>query len=204
MPEKHDKDDFCPTRQTLLVRVKDKHDEKSWEEFVFYYEKFVYIICRKFGLTHHDCEEMVQKVMVKLWEKLPDFTYIKGDRFRGWIYTITSYTVKDFFKMHTRSETRREKAVDLPAWNLESSSEDDIDSRIEKEWKNYICNLALDNIKNKFSEKVMDVFSKHQKGVSVKALSDEYGLPTNTIYIYIQRVTKKIREEVKHLSSELD
>ena len=204
MPKNAKQDDFYPTRQTLLVRVKDKHDEKSWEDFVFYYEKFIYIICRKFGLSHHDCEEIVQKVLLNLWEKLPEFEYNSGSRFRGWIYQITSFKVKDFYRSKYRAEARREKAVDLPTWNLESSSKDDINSRIEKEWKNYICNLALDNIKNKFSEKVMDVFSKHQKGVSVKALSDEYGLPTNTIYIYIQRVTKKIREEVKHLSSELD
>ncbi len=35
---KEDKD-FCPTRHTLLMRVIREQDEKSWEEFVFYYKK---------------------------------------------------------------------------------------------------------------------------------------------------------------------
>ncbi len=45
-------EEFCNTRETLLIRVKNQHDENSWEDFVFYYKKFIYIICRKMGLNH--------------------------------------------------------------------------------------------------------------------------------------------------------
>ena len=83
--EEEYKEGFCDTRVTLLMRVKNQHDDKSWEDFVFYYKKkFIYIICRKMGLNHHDGEEVVQKVLLKLWDKLPEFEYDQGSRFRGW------------------------------------------------------------------------------------------------------------------------
>ena len=186
MADDSNNDDFCPTRQTLLLRVKDKHDDKSWEEFVFYYEKFIYIICRKLGLSHHDCEELVQKVMLKLWEKLPDFEYSEGSRFRGLIYTMTNYAVKDFYKSHYRAEARKEKAMDYETWNPDLSPGDELDKLIESEWRNYISNLALNKIRDKFSEKVLSVFIKHKQGIPVKDLSEQFKLPTNTIYIYIK------------------
>ena len=204
MKDTDKKDNFYPTRQTLLLRVKDKHDEKSWEEFVFYYEKFIYIICRKFGLSHHDCEELTQKIMLKLWKKVPEYEYTEGSRFRGWLYTITNYAVKDFYKSHYRSEARKEKALDYEIWNPSESSEKVLDDKIEKEWRKYISNLAFEKLSEKFSQKVLDIFMEHHKGAKVQFLSEKYDMPTNTIYIYVQRVTKKLSEEIKSLSRELD
>ena len=57
------KNDPCQTRETLLERIRNRHDEQSWEDFVYYYKQYIYIICRRMGLNHHDAEEIVQKVM---------------------------------------------------------------------------------------------------------------------------------------------
>jgi RNA polymerase sigma factor (sigma-70 family) len=202
--ENDDKKDFCKTRETLLMRVKNKQDEKSWEDFVFYYKNFIYIICRKMGLNHHDGEEVVQKVLLKLWEKLPDFQYEKGSRFRGWLCTVTGNMVKDYHRSDKRAEDRKVKAADYEQWNPDGSSATDLETRIDKEWQNYISNLALENIKPKFSEKVMAVFLKFNEGDPVRQLSEEIGVPTNTIYVYVQRITKKLKEEIRHLCQELD
>ena len=35
------------TRQTLLQRISSGGDEQSWEEFVHYYQTFIYIVCKK-------------------------------------------------------------------------------------------------------------------------------------------------------------
>ena len=59
------------TRQTLLQRVQDHSDENSWSEFVSYYQDYIYLICRRMKVSHHDAEELVQKTLLKLWQKLP-------------------------------------------------------------------------------------------------------------------------------------
>ena len=78
------------------------------------------------------------------------------------------------------------------------------DKKVKKEWENYISNLALENIKPKFSDNVMNVFLKFNQGKPVKELSEEIGVPTNTIYVYAQRVTRKLKEEIRRLCQELD
>ena len=89
----------CNTRETLLQRIRNRHDEESWEDFVYYYRQYIYIICRGMGVNHHDSEELVQKVMMKAWDKLPEFEYDKKKRFRGWLCMVTGNTVKDFFSL---------------------------------------------------------------------------------------------------------
>jgi RNA polymerase sigma factor (sigma-70 family) len=204
MDQEDNNEDFCSTRETLLIRVKNQHDHNSWEDFVFYYKKFIYIICRKMGLNHHDGEEVVQKVLLKLWDKLPKFEYNEGSRFRGWLCMVTGNTVKDFYRSHKRAEERKIKAAEYEHWNPDAVSQPEVEKRVKREWENYISNLALENIKPKFAENVIDVFIKSNEGKSVKVLSEEIGVPVNTIYVYAQRVTKKLHEEIRRLCQELD
>ena len=204
MSDTEKEDDFCSTRETLLVRVKNQHDEASWEDFVFYYKKFIYIICRRMGLNHHDSEEIVQKVLLKLWNKLPEFEYTEGSRFRGWLCKMTGNTVKDFMRSHKRAEERKVKAADYELWNPEVITKPEISKLINKEWDNYISNLALENIKDKFSENVIDIFLKANQGIPVKELSKQINVPVNTIYVYNKRVTAKFHEEIRRLHQELN
>ena len=68
------------TRETLLERIKNPLDESSWEDFVRYYQPFIYGVVRGMRIPHHDAEEIVQTILLKAWKKLPDFEY---DRARG-------------------------------------------------------------------------------------------------------------------------
>ena len=68
------------TRKTLIQNIKDQHDTKSWEDFVFYYNRYIYAIISNMNMRHHDAEDIVQRVLLKLWKKLPEFEFIdKGD-----------------------------------------------------------------------------------------------------------------------------
>ena len=67
-----DKEQFC-TRETLLAKIKNRHDDDSWEDFVYYYKSYIHIICRKMNVSFHDTEEIVQKVLIIAWKKLPNF-----------------------------------------------------------------------------------------------------------------------------------
>ena len=93
-------DDFqWNTGQTMLLRLRDKHDDDSWEEFVSYYKQYIYNIVRYMKLNHHDATEIVQLVIIKLWKKLPTFKYDEHrGRFRNWLHTVTANQVKDFLR----------------------------------------------------------------------------------------------------------
>ena len=73
----------------------------------------------------------------------------------------------------------------------------------ENEWKNYIVNLALDNLRSKISDKMVEVFLALEAGKSASQISSEMELPRNTVYVYQKRMQAKLSEEVRRLSSEL-
>jgi RNA polymerase sigma factor (sigma-70 family) len=153
------------TRETLLERIRNQQDDKSWEDFVFYYQHFIYIICRKMSLNHHDSEEIVQKVLVKVWNTLPSFEYDKRKRFRGWLCQVSGNCVKDFYRHLKRQNNKIEQAALDEGYNpMEKFSVPDIEELAEKEWETYIANMALNNIRDKFSDKVIEIFLKLSDG----------------------------------------
>jgi RNA polymerase sigma factor (sigma-70 family) len=192
------------TRATLLERVRLQHDEKSWEEFVFYYRHFIYIIARRLNIRHHDAEEITQAVLLKLWNKLPEFDYDKTSRFRSWLYLVTKNTVRDFCRKQTRNNELQDKAGTSELWDLGNQiSEHQIEEIAEKEWENYIFNIALTNITPHFSEKIIAIFKRLVVGDLPKPLSQELDIPANTIAVYKKRVMTKLKDEVSRLKREL-
>ena len=92
------------TSETLLERVKNPDDEKSWEDFVYYYRPFIYSAIRGMNIAHHDAEEICQSVLLKAWKKLPEFEYNRGKgRFRGWLCHVTGNSVRDSIRKRKTS-----------------------------------------------------------------------------------------------------
>ena len=193
------------TRATLLERVRLQHDETSWEEFVFYYRHFIYIICRRLNMSHHDAEEITQAVLLKLWNKLPEFDYDKTSRFRSWLYLVTKNTVRDHCRKQSRRSNLQEQAGDFDTWNLGSQiTEHQIEELAEKEWENYLYNMALKNIESHFSEKIITIFKRLAAGSQPNEISQEFDIPNNTIAVYKKRVMTRLKDEVNRLKHELN
>ena len=79
----------------------------------------------------------------------------------------------------------------------------DIQEIAEKEWETYIANMALNNIRGKFSDKVIDIFLELSKGKTPKEIAEEMEIPANTVSVYKKRVTAKLCEEIRRLNIEL-
>lgn len=195
-----DKENYV-TRETLLAKLKNKHDDASWEDFVFYYKSYIYIICRRMNLSHHDAEEVVQKVLMTAWKKLPDFKYNKKQRFRGWLCKVTKDSVNEFFRSAKRQSTKVDRVSEYSV--NDKFSDPDIEKIAEEEWKAYIAGMALDNIKDNFSEQAINVFTKLSEGKSRSIVAEELGLPVNTVSVYKKRVTVKLRSEIRRLYHDL-
>lgn len=194
------------TRETLLHRVRQKYDEAAWEEFVRYYEGYVYNIARRMGLSHHDAEEVMQNVMVQLWKKLPEFEYdaTKG-RFRGWLCAVTANKVKLLLRRKSRDLDRltpgqkEELAGYLHEIQTSPSQE-----MADEEWAAYIIAMAWSKVQGEFGEKEKKAFEMVSKGASVDEVSKTLGITTSSVYVYKKRVTDRLKLEVTKLNQDLD
>ena len=68
-------DEFIPTRKTLIDRLKNWHDEASWQDFFDTYWKLIYGLARKFGLNEEDAQDVVQETLVSVANHMPNFKY---------------------------------------------------------------------------------------------------------------------------------
>ena len=193
------------TRQTLLLRAKNHEDESAWEEFVYYYRPYLYVIARRMNLNHHDAEEISQNVLIKLWDKMPDFDYSqqKG-RFRGWLCTVTGNTVKNFLKSQQARLKRYEKVKRQEVEGyLNGVSLPEIETIAESEWRTYIANLAWKNVKDDLHANARDAFMMFREGKKVAEIAETVGVTEGSAYVYKKRVEQVLFKEIKRLEEEI-
>jgi RNA polymerase sigma factor (sigma-70 family) len=192
------------TRQTLLEKIRDKHDETSWEDFVYYYKNYIYVVVRSMNLNHHDAEEIVQLVLVKVWDKLPDFQYdSEKGRFRGWLCRVTGNLVKNYLRSRKSQTNRVEKMKEQTPDYLDGVSVPEIDVIADREWENYIANMAWNNIENSFSENVKECFLLMSDGVLVADIAQRMEISESSVYVYKKRVTDRLFAEINRLERDL-
>lgn len=189
------------TRETLLTRAGNPNDDISWEEFVSFYEKYIYQLIRRMNFSHHDTEEVAQEVFIKVWGKLNDFTYQRSKgRFRGWLCVTTRNTALDFL--------RRKKSRGVHCELFESDMLElcisEAEEMAEEEWKLYLSNKAWDNIKSEYAPKTAQAFMMVTHGRSVEEVSELLGMSGNTIYNAKCRIIKRLQKEIRELNRKLD
>ena len=198
-------DDQYQTRATLIQRVQNQQDEQSWEEFVVVYRRYIYAIIRSMNISEHDTEDILQQVLINLWNSLPKMDYDKINRFRSWLSTVTKNCVTDFIRKRMRDANRLEKASkDDTLTYLKAIRLPEIDGIAEREWEIHLTNLALGNIESLFSGKAVEAFRLTLAGKSVEEIAAELDLKENSVYRLKNRVKERLIQEIRHLRTELE
>lgn len=197
------KNDTYMTRETLVKKLSQDRGSQAWEEFVPLYERFIFSIIRKMGLSVPDSQDLLQTVLIKIWENIPSFelSQRKG-AFRGWIGIITRRTTYNFIKKN-EAINRRDKSA---AFHHEDfmGKDESLDEVIEQEWKRNIVHLAFKNVSGKVSEQMIDIFQACSKGESAASLSARLNIPIRSIYRYRQKVEQLLTDEINALKEMLE
>src|SRR5947209_14496011 len=91
------------TRITLLGRLRrDPTNEAAWGEFVTHYGGQIFGWCRRWGLQEADAQDVTQIVLVKLAQKMREFTYDPSRSFRAWLKTLAHHAWNDFLESRQR------------------------------------------------------------------------------------------------------
>ena len=54
------------TRASLLVRLKDREDQASWQEFFDTYWRLIYSVATKAGLNDAEAQDVVQETVISV------------------------------------------------------------------------------------------------------------------------------------------
>lgn len=190
------------TRKTLIERVRKLKDNDSWEDFVHYYRAYIFAVIQGLGLSNQEAEDLSQKVLLKLWKSLPEFEYRPNKcKFRTWLCTV----IRSVVFSDLRSKNSRGKGYErFKADNDETDySLPEIEQLANQEWKTHIGKMAWENIKDCFTDKVIEAFLLFSEGLSTPEIAENLGVEANTVNVYKKRVRDKLCKEINLLDSEL-
>ncbi|MCM8530443.1 MAG: sigma-70 family RNA polymerase sigma factor [Lentisphaeraceae bacterium] len=191
------------TRYTLIQRMINEPDERSWEDFDSTYRPYVYGFLSRINRGPLDNEDITQAAILKLWKGLRKFEYRPEKcKFRSWVAIVARNT------LYKEASLKRNKVVLYSDNDEDSKTEEPVSPEIEKiasdEWKNFILKKALEITKLQFSERVFEVFWLSSTGKSVESVATETKTEVNTVYVYRRRVEAVLKREVAKLYYDLD
>jgi RNA polymerase sigma factor (sigma-70 family) len=193
-------DPSSTTPITLLGRLqRDPKDVRAWGEFVTHFRPRILSWCRRWGVQDADAEDITQMVLLKLSQKMADFSYDAAGSFRAWLKTVTRHAWYDFQKTQRQPAQGTGETV---LWTLLESVEarDDLLLQIDKEWHEQLLDQAIVRVKLRVSPKTWEAFRLTAlDGLPGREAGKRLGVAASMIFLHKHRVQKLIEEELKDL-----
>jgi len=199
-------EDFIPTRQSLLSRLKNWDDQESWKTFFDTYWKMLYNVSRRSGLTEAEAQDAVQETIIVVAKQMPNFKYDPAlGSFKGWLMQITRCRIADQVrKKHYESGGQRRPREEPLSTSLMATQQDSSAVNLEKvwdqEWNEQMMEAALQSVKKKVSAKQYQLFYLHVcKQVSAKVVARKLDVKLPEVYFAKYKVALLVRKELKRL-----
>jgi RNA polymerase sigma-70 factor (ECF subfamily) len=191
------------TSVSLLGKLRtDPQDQEAWRDFVRRYGPRILHWCRQWRLQEADAEDVTQIVLVKLAQKLSAFEYDPGQRFRGWLKTVTCHALSDYVAARRRrGET---SGNDEAARVLDSlEARDDLVRQLGEEFDRELLEEALRRVQAQVPAHHWEAFRltalENLTGAEVAA---RLGMKVATVFTTRSKVQKLVQEEVRRLEDQ--
>jgi RNA polymerase sigma factor (sigma-70 family) len=203
-------DEFIPTRQSLITRLKHWDDQEGWQRFFDTYGRMLYSIARRSGLTDADAQDVVQETILAVAKQMPQFKYdSKIGSFKGWLAQLTRRRIIDllrkrcyqskgqqFAKEETLDTAIAEHEPDRAAANLERVWED--------EWNKQVMETALEKAKRTVSAAHYQIFHLHViKNVPAKEVAQLLQVELPEVYYAKKKITEILQDEIHRLEQKM-
>jgi RNA polymerase sigma-70 factor (ECF subfamily) len=181
------------TPASLLFRVRDLADGRSWRDFVELYTPLILLWAGKLGVPRGDRPDVAQLVFTQLVRELPHFVYDPARRFRGYLFTLVRSRAVD----HLRA--RRGDPVGLPD-GVELSDSDPADAVARDEYNRHLARHAARILTADFDPVTLAAFRRYAvEREDARAVAADLGVAVATVYQAKSRVTRRLRDELAGL-----
>lgn len=200
------KDELVPTRASLLARLKDLGDERSWREFFDMYHPLIYGRAIDCGLTFEDAEDIVMEVVEGVARGMPNFAY-NPDRcsFKTWLFRIVENRVADHFRRRARTLPRMELDSDA-GMSLEEVPDPatlEPDKKWDEAWEANRAQAALDRVRQRANPRYLQIFLYSElEGHSVSETATHLQTTENDVSVARHRIKEQLREAGERLKQE--
>jgi RNA polymerase sigma-70 factor (ECF subfamily) len=210
-------EELIPTRETLLSRLKDLGDEKSWQEFFETYWKLIYATARKAGLPDAEAQDVVQETVISVAKHIEGFKYDPAVcSFKCWMLQLTRWRIINQWKKRQRQHDRQFLAGSAANANLEESDGTPVLERIpdpaglnleaiwEDEWEKHLLHVAMERVKRHVAPEQLQVFDLYcVEQWPARKVARTLGVSVGQVYLAKHRVGRLLKKEIKTLARQL-
>ena len=204
-----DPDPWAPTRASLVERLRDWEDRKSWQEFFDTYWKLLYSVALKSGLSDSEAEEVVQETVISVAKKMETFHYDPAVcSFKGWLMHVVRLRILDQYRKRGPQRHRAPLRSDDTSGTSTVERIPDphgsvLDEIWDDEWERNLLDAAMRRIKRKVKPDHYQVFFlRAVQQVPPREVARMMGMNIARVYLIQHRLTKLVRREREALESQ--
>jgi RNA polymerase sigma factor (sigma-70 family) len=190
------------TQPSLLSRVRNPADHAAWRQFEAKYRELILRFCRRRGFQQTDAEDVFQLTMTQLVQALPKFTYdrVRG-RFRDYLYQ----TVRSAISRLKSRPKALDGALDTAMLEMLPAQDESQSAALwEREWVNHHYRLAMEEVRQSFESRSIEIFERSVRGESVEQLAAMFHTTSQAVHKVRQRIRNRMEELIARQVREED
>ncbi|HMJ66799.1 MAG TPA: sigma-70 family RNA polymerase sigma factor [Candidatus Binatia bacterium] len=203
-------DTFLPTRPTLLARLKNVHDQESWNDFFNTYWKLIHGVAIKSGLAEEEAKDVVQETLISVSKAIEQFEYNpEVCSFKTWLRTIIRRRIADQFRKRPRESLADDSPQSLETTTsalekLPSPESDAPDAVWEAEWQKTVIDVALERLKRQLSAEHYQIFYLNViKQLTPRDVAKSLNVSVGRVYLVKHRHLRSFAKSIKDLQAKL-
>lgn len=198
---------FERTRKSLIARLDNWEDQRTWDEFYQTYWRLIYSVALKSGLRSEEAFDCVQDTILSIAKQSKKKLYNPElGSFKTWLMNMTRWRINDQFRTrrkdtamyHSEDDDRKTAMID----RIEDPQGETLERIWDVEWKQNIAEAALARVKAKVSPKQYQIFDYYVlKEWEAKKVQKHLGVSMAQVYLAKHRVGEVLKKELAQLEN---
>lgn len=202
---------YGKTRKSLIARLDNWEDQKTWDEFYQTYWRLIYSVAVKAGLRQDEAFDCVQETILSIAKQSKKKLYDPAQgSFKTWLMNMTRWRINDQFR-------KRKKDTSMIIGDWENDRKTAVIDRVEDpagdvlsrlwniEWKKNVADAALARVKAQVSPKQYQIFDCYViKQWDARKVQEQLNVSMAQVYLAKHRVGSVLKRELAKLDDEDD
>ena len=179
------------TRNSLILRLRNREDVESWREFVAIYQPVIYRVARQRGMQDADAHELVQRVLIAVARAVDRFQPDKNRaKFRTWLYRITHNEFCKELAQSRKQAVSGDSAVREMLERLPQKEDEDFSI----EYRRSVFRWAADQVRPRVKPTTWQAFWRTSvDGEDAEQVAAELGMSVGAVYVSRSRVMARLQ-----------
>lgn len=202
---------YAATRKSLIARLENWEDQKTWDEFYQTYWRLIYAVAIKAGLRSEEAFDCVQETILSIAKQSKKNLYDPDQgSFKTWLMNMTRWRINDQFRKRKKDtamtggeweDDRKTAVID----RIEDPNGDILSRLWDTEWKKGIADAALARVKAQVAPKQYQIFDYYVvRQMDAGEVQNKLGVSMAQVYLAKHRVGGVLKKELAKLEHETD